>query len=123
MTPKDILYVGVGGMLGSMLRYVIARGILHSMGESAYAWGTLAANMVGCGLIGYLFGYERVLHPSVWLLLSVGFCGGLTTFSTFILDAHRLLHNWGWPQALGYLTVSLMAGAVAFVLGLWLSKM
>ncbi len=80
-----ILAIGVGAFLGAILRYLVALGA-HRVTHSPLPWGTLIVNVVGCFLLGFLatlmIGPLKVSEP-VRLMLTVGFLGGLTTFSSF----------------------------------------
>src|SRR6187549_1366118 len=94
----QILLVGVGGMIGSILRF--ATGMLMSKQfGSRLPWGTFAVNMVGSFLIGLIlgFGIKRIsetghISASNWtLFFATGFCGGFTTFSAFCNEGFLLL--------------------------------
>jgi CrcB protein len=102
------LLVALGGALGSLAR--------HGLGAALAAWapaGTLAANLAGCGLIGYL--QARLGSEASRALLMTGFCGGFTTWSAFGLETVRLLGEGRLAAGAGYagLTLALCLGAVA----------
>lgn len=86
-----VLLVIVGGALGAPLRYVIDVWV-QSRIESGFPWGTLTVNAVGSFLLGITAGYPVGRPHDGWLmeLVGVGFCGALTTFSTFSLETLRL---------------------------------
>lgn len=114
----QILAVFVGGGLGSVCRYALSR--LFS--ESTFLWGTLSANFAACAVLGFLIGFQlqQPLPVSWKLLLATGFCGGFSTFSTFVLELVDL-HQQGSPTgAFTYLAVSLVGGTVFLLAGLWL---
>lgn len=96
---KAILFVGIGGAVGSIMRYLI--GILGGLlFKSSFPIATLTINFIGCVLIGLLFGYFEKndgLNPQLKLLLITGFCGGFTTFSTFAAENVQLMEqgNYG----------------------------
>ena len=81
---KDIVLVGIGSCLGGICRYLISLFIGHP--QSGFPWGTFVVNIIGCLLIGILWGVTSRFQnfaQAFSLLLMVGFCGGFTTFSTF----------------------------------------
>lgn len=102
------LLVALGGALGSLARH----GLGLALAGLAPA-GTLAANLAGCGLIGYL--HARLGSEPARLLLMTGFCGGFTTWSAFGLETVRLLGDGRTLAGLGYagVTLGLCLGAVA----------
>ena len=113
---KDILLVGIGSFVGGSLRMVVSKFV-----QLAVPWGTLAVNVVGCFLIGVfssLSGDEGGMSPSVRLLFTTGFCGGFTTFSTFMNENVALIEdgNTFLPSAL-YVLASLALGFVAVLAG------
>ena len=88
-----IVFMGAG--LGGGLRYLVSVYTNKAM-PLLLPYGTLIVNVVGSFILGILiFGLDEkeLLHPSLKLLLGVGFCGGLTTFSTFSLETVLLLRN------------------------------
>ncbi|GLZ86937.1 putative fluoride ion transporter CrcB [Metapseudomonas resinovorans] len=119
-----ILAVSAGGVAGTLLRFATGNLIAAYWPRYFYA-GTLAVNIVGCLLIGYLYGLF-LLRPEVPVEiragLMVGFLGGLTTFSSFSLDTLRLLENGQLPMAFGYGLLSVLGGLLATWAGLILTK-
>jgi fluoride exporter len=89
-----ILAVLAGGMIGGPARYVADR-FIQARHDNVFPWGTFTVNMAGSALLGFLLGAERHLGlpPVVFALLGTGFCGGLTTFSTFGYETLRLLED------------------------------
>ncbi|WP_324734519.1 fluoride efflux transporter CrcB [Pseudomonas paeninsulae] len=120
-----VFAVAVGGACGTLLRFATANWINASWPQYFYT-ATLAVNIVGCLLIGYLYGLF-LLRPEIPLELRagliVGFLGGLTTFSSFSLDTLRLLESGQAPMAFGYLALSVLGGLLATWAGLSLTKL
>lgn len=118
------LAVALGGMIGTLLRFAIGNWVSANWPQHFYG-ATLAVNIVGCLLIGYLYGLF-LLRPEVPLELRaglmVGFLGGLTTFSSFSLDTLRLLESGQAPIAIGYAVLSVLGGLLATWAGLTLTK-
>ena len=110
------LYVALGGAIGALLRYGVGLMVPGTDGHS-FPWSTFAVNVLGCLMIGILWrfteGNQKVLIP----LLMVGLLGGFTTFSSFGLDAWRLIEGGHLILALTYILSSTMVGVLAVVIG------
>jgi CrcB protein len=119
---RTILIVGMGGFVGSVLRFLVARYVqVNVAGE--FPWGTLVVNVVGSMVIGLIFGLvERGdLVSAQWrIFLAVGICGGFTTFSTFANDALMLLQEKDFLRFATYAGLSFFLGILAVLLGRWL---
>lgn len=120
-----ILAVAVGGAAGTLLRFATGTWIAANWPQH-FSLGTFLVNIVGCLLIGLLYGFF-LLRPELPIELRagllVGFLGGLTTFSSFSLDTLRLLENGQLPLALGYAALSVFGGLLATWVGLSLTKL
>lgn len=83
--------------MGSMLRFLVGVGLARAL-PGFFPYGTLAVNLIGCLLIGILYGMfsKELLHDPGNKLWVVGFCGGFTTFSSFSYDGLRLLQEEQW---------------------------
>lgn len=115
---KNIAVVGAGSFIGGAARYVVSLAMKNV--SKGFPWATLAVNLVGCFLIGLLWGHftRSASENSNWaLFLTVGLCGGFTTFSTFSKEALMMLQSgniWGFT---GYVTLSVIAGIALVALG------
>ena len=113
---RNLVLVGLGGGLGSMLRYLTSLGVLRFWGARDLPLGTLAVNTLGCLLIGVLSGLmisRQLFSPEFRLFFMVGVLGGFTTFSTFSYESIQLLNDGQLNLMLAnvLLNVSLSLGA------------
>ena len=121
---KSILMVGAGSFLGGAARYAIS--LAMKTLSKGFPWATLAANLIGCLLIGILWGcFSRSSNDgSSWaLFMTVGFCGGFTTFSTFSKEALMMLQAGNFWSFAGYVALSITAGIALVALGYWLVRL
>lgn len=121
---KNFLIVGLGGAVGSMLRYAVQK-IFQVQTAATFPTGTLFVNIAGCFLIGILWG--MVSRSLTWneemkLLLMTGFCGGFTTFSAFTLEGIGLLKENRTLLFVIYLTASVVGGLLATFIGIRIVK-
>jgi CrcB protein len=113
-----MLLVGLGGGLGSMLRYFCQRSL-----NAAFPYGTLLVNVLGCFIIGLLWGiFNRHIDESKRLFLVTGFCGGFTTFSSFTYEGVQLILENRWFTFAIYTIISITAGLLATFLGFKLTN-
>ena len=118
-----ILYVGAGGMLGSVARYlctVVGRNLAVTI-----PCGTLAANLGGCfimGLVAQMAASTGSLSPSARLFLATGFCGGFTTLSSMIQEVSQYLQDGEPRYAALYVGLTLGGAMAAFSAGAWLVR-
>ncbi|MEI8113968.1 MAG: fluoride efflux transporter CrcB [Bacteroidia bacterium] len=116
---KSIMIVGFGGFIGTVARFLISRYFQENV-SSVFPWGTFIVNIVGCLLIGLIYGISEkgeLMSPEVRLFLTVGICGGFTTFSTFSNDAFMLLRQDEWLRFAFYTSLSFFLGLLAVYAG------
>ncbi|WP_248800032.1 fluoride efflux transporter CrcB [Pseudomonas sp. MWU13-2105] len=122
---RTVLAVSFAGIIGTLVRFA-AGNLVNANWPRHFYSATLAVNIVGCLVIGVLYGLF-LLRPEVPVEiragLIVGFVGGLTTFSSFSLDTVRLLESGQVLVALGYTALSVFGGLLATWAGLSLTKL
>jgi len=112
--------VAAGGAAGCVLRYIVS-GAVQEYAGGAFPSGTMAVNIGGCFLIGLLTGLTGrwfPASPEIRILLTTGFCGGFTTFSTFAGENLEMIRTGGILTAAAYSAVSVIAGIAATYAGL-----
>jgi CrcB protein len=114
------LLIGLGGALGSMLRFFIDTVVAGQLG-AAFPWGTLIVNITGSFLIGFIYGATQSSHrwfagPEARLFLMTGICGGYTTFSAFSLRTLTLARGGEWL----YAGANIASSVVLCLLAVWL---
>lgn len=120
---KNILFVFLGGGFGSVLRYIIGKYLNNT--ETGIPYGTFAANILGCLLIGIILGLaakNNTLSQNQTLLLTTGFCGGFTTFSTFAYENNMFLKSGDFTNFAIYTIASFIIGFLAVFFGVYLVK-
>src|SRR5688500_12739665 len=118
---ERFLWVCLGGALGTGIRYLVSEGALRTFG-SAWPWGTLAVNVVGCLLMGALMQAALStpsITPTLRLALGTGFLGGLTTYSAFDWEATTMVRAGASGRAALYLGVTVAGCFAAGLLGVW----
>ena len=108
---QELFWVALGAVPGALLRWQVA---LHGSDRH------LLVNVLGAALLGYLAGLPAA--PRRQLLVGIGFCGSLTTFSSWMLDAMHLISAAQIAEALGLIGLTLGLGVGAAALGFWLSQ-
>ena len=122
-TIRNIIAVGAGSFIGGIARYLVS---LAMKGISkGFPWATVLVNLIGCLIIGLLWGFlsRNASESTSWgLFLTVGLCGGFTTFSTFSKEALTILQTgqiWGFAS---YIALSILAGIALVALGYYIGR-
>ncbi len=121
---QKVLIIFIGGGLGSISRYLLTKFVIQQF-KAPFPLGTFTVNILGCLLIGIFVAYlEKTanLNPAWALLLTTGFCGGFTTFSTFSLENTLLLRNGDYLTFFAYTMLSVVIGLSAVFFGFFLIR-
>ena len=126
---RQVLFVALGGALGSAARYIVSR-LVQDNTSAALPLGTMAVNIAGCLVIGLVYGLSTRLDGTghdmasgLKLLLTAGFCGGFTTFSTFCSEGLSLMRGGQYTLAAAYAAISVFVGMLAVQAGAALARM
>jgi CrcB protein len=122
------VFVAVGGALGASARFSLN---LLLQRDVDFPWGTLAANLAGCfimGIVAHLvansawFNASGIIPDQYRLLFAVGFCGSFSTLSTVVLEMHTMVERSEFLAAGGYLALSVTGGYALFFLALLMMR-
>lgn len=116
----EFLLVGIGGALGSILRYITSNWTLNLYSSTTFPSGTFLVNILGCAAIGiFSAAVQRygLGDPRLKLLVVTGFLGGFTTFSAFGVETAELIRSGNTSMALFYSLSSILAGVLAVFVG------
>ena len=123
MDLKSLILVFFGGGIGSSIRYIVTK--YSSKNLITFPIGTSVSNLVGCFIIGLLIAYyERSDIPKkdTFIFISIGFCGGLTTFSTFMLDVFNMIKYENFQNLMVYFSINFVLGFLFIYLGFLIFK-
>lgn len=115
--------VGIGGFFGSVARYGVKL-LTDKFLPDGFPYATLIVNLLGCFIIGLLFGMvgNKQIGNNTWLVFATGFCGAFTTFSTFALENNVLAADGQSNSAIVYTVISLVVGLLLCRLGMGLVR-
>ena len=112
MTRRAAVAVAAGGIVGALVRW----GAIETTGPvSGFPWPVFGLNVAGSFVLGIALARSRSTGATVWWrdVVGIGFCGGLTTFSTFAVEAAELMRDGRSTLAVAYVTASVAAALVA----------
>jgi len=121
---RTLLFIGFGGGVGSIARYLISMYVQKTF-PAVFPFGTFAINLLGCLLIGLFFGLSERFQwmTEEWrIFLTVGFCGGFTTFSAFAYENLKLLQSGDYLNFLLYSIGSIIIGIMMVMAGFYMVK-
>jgi CrcB protein len=118
-----IFLVGMGSFIGGVCRYLLSM-FVQTKFSSTFPYGTLLVNLIGCLLIGILFGvFDRTHISNEWrLMLITGILGGFTTYSAFSGETYNLIKTGNPGSAILYVALSVVLGISFTFLGAWIIK-
>lgn len=121
---KNILIVALGGATGSVCRYLLSMAVKNASNDTAFPIGTFVVNILGCFAIGMLsqMSVAASISDTTKLLLVTGFCGGFTTFSSYILETVSLSRSGDLSIAILYIAASIVSGLLAVMAGIYMMK-
>ena len=108
--------VFLGGAIGAPVRYLVDRAV-QLRHDTPFPWGTLVVNVLGCFVLGALAGAGTAESGPVFAVLGTGFCGALTTYSTFSYETLRLVEGRSFFYAPANCAISVVAGVGAAYVG------
>jgi CrcB protein len=119
-----LLIIGSGSFIGGIARFLISR-YVQNQALSTFPYGTFLVNITGCFLIGIFYGLSErgnLMNTELRMFLTVGFCGGFTTFSTFAGENMSLLREGDFFYFAMYTSLSIFLGLMATYIGNLLIK-
>lgn len=125
MNPHMLLFIGLGGAVGAIGRFLTMSAVGHFAG-SAFPWGTLVVNVVGAFVLGAVIEISALAwspSPEIRAMIVVGMLGAFTTFSTFSMDLYYLLDRGQIVSAASYAVGSVLVCLFAFWAGLSVLRM
>ncbi len=121
---KEIIFVGAGGFIGALLRYMISL-LLVKFPQFGFPLGTFLVNIIGCIVIGFIVGIGFDKHYNVIPIkefVIIGILGGFTTFSTFGLESFEMLQSNQFKLFFIYVLGSVIFGLMSIRLGIAISQ-
>ena len=122
MEFRAIIYIFLGGGLGSVLRFLVSNYTEKLLNIKEFPFGTFTVNIIGCFIIGVLSAYFLKVDNYLKFLLITGFCGGFTTFSTFSAENFSLWQNGSYFTLVIYILASVILGLFAVFAGFQMIK-
>ena len=116
----NIVLIGVGGMIGAIMRYLIGAQTQETFRSVTFPFGTLVVNALGClviGVLSYFIEGRGALTPETRMLLMTGLLGAFTTFSSFSLETVNLITSGQLPAALANIAANNVLGLAAVWIG------
>lgn len=122
MKIKNYIIVGIGCFFRGELRYFLEN--MWTARMNYFPFGTFSADIIGCLFMGIIMGFvlkKEIQSSKIKLFLATGFCGGLTTFSSFSLEVVKFVTQNNWNMAVYYAVTNSVLGIIAIYCGIKLS--
>lgn len=122
----NLLIVGAGGFIGTLLRYLVNLGVYRMVAYPLFPYSTLIVNLIGCLLIGWLSGLAEkkgLFSQEMRIFIFIGILGGFTTFSSFGYDTFGLLRDGQIFLAITNVMTQVLVGLIAVWAGFYLAKL
>lgn len=122
---RELIFIGLGGFIGTTGRYLLSK-IINNTLPTSFPYATLTVNILGSVLIGFIYGYfesKNLINNELKLFLTIGICGGFTTFSAFAYENFTLLREGNLLYFGLYALSSIFFGIAAIIVGYSLTKM
>lgn len=114
-----LMWLGFAGAMGALARYELA-GLVHRFNGVSFPWGTMAVNLTGCFVAGFLWTLFENRWPvsgEIRTIVMVGFMGSFTTFSAYILETSELMRSSEWIYAAANISMQNGFGLIALFTG------
>ena len=121
---KELIYVFIGGGLGSLVRFLLGKWV-NAFHNSTFPFGTFTINIIACFVLGFIIGladHKQLLSPATRLFWAVGFCGGFSTFSAFTIESLSLIQQGQNSTMLLYILLSIVVCISATFGGLFIAE-
>lgn len=124
MSDHGFFWVCLGAAFGAPCRYLVDR-FVQSRHDAVMPWGTLIVNVIGSFVLGFITGLAagHAVSEQVMTTIGAGFCGALTTYSTFSYETLRLYEDGARLYAGANVVLTLAAGLAAVVAGFWIGTL
>jgi CrcB protein len=121
---KTTLIIGLGSFIGGASRFLLSK-LIQTQFATVFPFGTLVVNVVGCFLIGLVFGWssKNYLEPTWQLFLTTGVLGGFTTFSAFSIETITMMNAGQTTSAIFYVVLSVVVGLAGTIAGYALMRL
>jgi len=122
---RSLLLVAIGSCPGGVSRFLCQQFVQKHF-PSSIPFGTFSVNIIGCFIIGVIYGLankSNIISPELRILLAIGFCGGYTTFSSFAYENISLIQEGEFYYLALYILLSLLIGFAAVYTGILFTKL